>query len=85
MDLIENSASSYFSIVACVFVAAVTFVSSRWSVIIMGYTYRHTDRWEGFMKSAVEMGLGAITYIPRFMKIGSAIQKLIWEGGYTDT
>jgi hypothetical protein len=38
------------------------------------------------MKYAVEMGLGAMTYIPSFMKIGSTIQKLI--GGihrHTDT
>jgi hypothetical protein len=35
------------------------------------------------MKYAVEMGSGAMTYIPSFLKIGSGIQKLI--GGYTDT
>jgi hypothetical protein len=29
------------------------------------------------MKYAVEMGSVAITYIPRFIKIGSCIQKLI--------
>jgi hypothetical protein len=29
------------------------------------------------MKYAVEMGSGAMTYIPSFMKIGSGIQKLI--------
>jgi hypothetical protein len=33
------------------------------------------------MKYAVEMGSGAMIYIPSFIKIGSAIQKLI--GGYT--
>jgi hypothetical protein len=37
----------------------------------------------GFMKYAVEMGLGAMTYIPSFIKIGSGIHKLM--GGYTDT
>jgi hypothetical protein len=30
------------------------------------------------MKYAVEMGSGAMIYIPGFMKIGSGIQKLIW-------
>jgi hypothetical protein len=29
------------------------------------------------MKYAVEMGSGAVMYIPSFIKIGSAIQKLI--------
>jgi hypothetical protein len=33
------------------------------------------------MKHAVEMGLGSMIYIPNFIKIGSAIQKLI--GGIT--
>jgi hypothetical protein len=32
------------------------------------------------MKYAVEMGSGAMTYIPSFIKIGPAIQKLI--GGF---
>jgi hypothetical protein len=32
---------------------------------------------------AVEMGSGAMIYVPSFIKIGSAIQKLV--GGYTDT
>jgi hypothetical protein len=32
---------------------------------------------EGFMKYAVEMGSGAMTCIPCFVKIGSGIQKLI--------
>jgi hypothetical protein len=31
----------------------------------------------GFMKHAVEMGSGAMIHIPSFIKIGSAIQKLI--------
>jgi hypothetical protein len=35
------------------------------------------------MKYTVEMGLDAMVYIPSFMKISSAIQKLI--RGYTDT
>jgi hypothetical protein len=47
-----------------------------------GYTYRQTDG-EGFMKYAVEMGSGVMIYIPSFVKIGSAIQKLI--GGIHST
>jgi hypothetical protein len=31
------------------------------------------------MKYAVEMGSGAITYIPSFIKIGSCLQKLVAE------
>jgi hypothetical protein len=48
-----------------------------------GYTYRHTDWWEGFMQYAVEMGSGAMIYIPSFIQIGSGIQKMM--EGYTDT
>jgi hypothetical protein len=33
------------------------------------------------MKYAVEMGSGAMIYIPSFMKIGSGIQKLMGGGG----
>jgi hypothetical protein len=36
------------------------------------------------MKFAVEMGSGAMMYIPSFIKIGSAIQKLI-EGIHRHT
>jgi hypothetical protein len=32
------------------------------------------------MKYAVEMASVAMIYIPSFIKIGSGIQKLIWEG-----
>jgi hypothetical protein len=35
------------------------------------------------MKYTVEMGSGAMTYIPSCIKIGSGIQKLI-RGGFTD-
>jgi hypothetical protein len=35
------------------------------------------------MKYAVEVGSGVMIYIPSFIKITSAIQKLM--GGYTDT
>jgi hypothetical protein len=36
------------------------------------------------MKYEVEMGSGAMIYIPTFIKIDSAIQKLMW-GEFTDT
>jgi hypothetical protein len=86
---IENDASNNSSIVACIFVTAVTllpsrclamiggFVPSRCLATIEGYTYRHTDWWEGFFNQAVEMGSGAVIYVPSFIKIGSGIQKLI--------
>jgi hypothetical protein len=45
--------------------------------MIGGYTYRHTDRWEGFMKYTAEMGSGAMIYIASFINIGSDIQKFI--------
>jgi hypothetical protein len=37
------------------------------------------------MKYAVEMGSGAMIYIPSFIKIGSALQKLMGGGGDTQT
>jgi uncharacterized transporter YbjL len=37
------------------------------------------------MKYAAEMNSGAMTYTPGFIKIGSAIQKLLGAGGYTDS
>jgi hypothetical protein len=47
---------------------------------------RDTDTWEGFMKYAIEMGLGAMKYIPIFIKISSGIQEVDWGGGrFTDT
>jgi hypothetical protein len=36
----------------------------------MGYTYRHTDWWEGFMKYAVEIGSGTMIYVHSRMEIG---------------
>jgi hypothetical protein len=36
------------------------------------------------MKYAVEMGSGAMIYIPSFIKIYSGVQKLIREGTQTD-
>jgi hypothetical protein len=37
------------------------------------------------MKHAVEMGSSAMIDIPRFIQIGSGIQKLIDRGGFTNT
>jgi hypothetical protein len=76
---IENESNNSF-IVACVFVTAVTCLTSHCLATIGGYTYRHTDWREGFIKYAVEMGSGAAICMPSFIKIGSAVQKLI--GGY---
>jgi hypothetical protein len=35
------------------------------------------------MNHAVEMGSGALIYIPSFIKTGSGIQTLLGGGGYT--
>jgi hypothetical protein len=80
--------SNNFSIVTCVFVTAVTFLPRRclakwgfftelshYPVTRRGYTYRHTDCWEGYFNYAVEIGSGALIYVPCFIKIGSGIQK----------
>jgi hypothetical protein len=72
----ENDASSS-SVVACVYVAAVTCLPRRCPATIKGYTFKHTDSWEGFMKYAVEMGSGTTIYIPSFIKIGPGMQMLI--------
>jgi hypothetical protein len=37
----------------------------------VGYTYGHTDCWEGFFNYAVELGWGAVIYVPSFIKIDS--------------
>jgi hypothetical protein len=50
-----------------------------------GDTHADTDRWEGLMKYAAEMGSGAMIYIPSFIKIDSDIPKLIGRGIHTDT
>jgi hypothetical protein len=59
-----------------VFIAAVMFLPSG-SLAATVDTHIDTDRWDGFMKYATEMGLGAMIYVPSFIKIGSGIQKLI--------
>jgi hypothetical protein len=91
---IKNDASNNSSIVACVFVTAVKFLPSRCLAkigrflpsrclaTIGGYTYRHTDWWEGW--EAVEMGSGTVIYVPSFIKTGSGIHKLI-GGIHTQT
>jgi hypothetical protein len=50
------------------------------------YEYiEHRLLWEGFMKYALEIGSGAMLYIPSFIKIGSSIQKLVGRiDRYTD-
>jgi hypothetical protein len=75
----EEDISNNSSIVACVFVAAVPFLQSRCLATIGECTYRHTDRWEGFMQLAVQMGSDDMLYISSFIKTGSAIQILIGE------
>jgi hypothetical protein len=68
-DRTENDAPNY-SILACVSVASATFLSSRCLETIGGYTYRHTHTdGRGLWSTPI--------YIPSFIKIGSAIQKLI--------
>jgi hypothetical protein len=39
----------------------------------IGDTHTDTDWWEEFMKYAVEMGSGAVIYIPSFTMIGSGV------------
>jgi hypothetical protein len=43
MDRIENEAFKYSCILACVFVAALTFLQSRFLATIRGYIYTHTQ------------------------------------------
>jgi hypothetical protein len=78
MDRIENRAYNNPSIVACVFIAMVTFLPSRCLTTIEGYTYRHT-RLVGFMHYAAEMGSGFMIFVPSFTQIVSGIHNLIWE------
>jgi hypothetical protein len=40
---------------------------------------------EGLMKYAAEMGLGAVIYIPSFIKICSGVQKLMGGGVHRHT
>jgi hypothetical protein len=61
------------------FFAAVKFLPSCCLKTIGGYTYKHTDLWEGFKKYAVKMGSGAMIYIPSFIQIVSAVEEYIEE------
>jgi hypothetical protein len=72
----ENDASMNPSIVACVFAATIKFLPIRCVASVAG-SHTDTDRWEGFIMYAVEMGSGAMIYIPSFVNIGSGFQKLI--------
>jgi hypothetical protein len=60
MDLKENKASNYSSIVTYVSVAAVTFLSSRYVATLREFTYTH--RLMGFFKYIAAMGSVAIVY-----------------------
>jgi hypothetical protein len=86
-DRFENDVSSNSSIVACVFLTAVTFLPSCFLSTIRGYTYRNTDWWEGFFNYSVEMGSAAVIYeyVPSFIKIGSGVQRLIRGDTHTHT
>jgi hypothetical protein len=93
-DRKETNASNS-SIVLFICIAAVTFLPNRclatamYYIIILCIIYRHEELRESFIKYAVEMDLGAMiwvySYIPGFMKIGSAIQKLVGGWGFTIT
>jgi hypothetical protein len=61
-------------------VASVNRLSSRCLATTGGYIYRHTDRWEGFIKYAIEMESGVMIYTPSFINTGLAIQTLRGEG-----
>jgi hypothetical protein len=73
----ENAASNDSTIVAGASVAAVKSLPSRYLAIRVGYTYKHTVWWDGFMNYAVETGSCAIIYTLSFIKFGSHIQKLM--------
>jgi hypothetical protein len=75
----QNDASNS-SIVACVFVTAVTFLPSRCLAAIGGFLPSCCLATIGDIQTdtqAVEMGSGAVIYVPSCIKIGSDIQKLI--------
>jgi hypothetical protein len=81
MDSIVHDAYSRY-IVACVFIAAVTFLPTRCLATIGGYTHTHTHRLiEGFMQYAVEMGSGAMMYD----KDRFSLSKIDLRGGYRHT
>jgi hypothetical protein len=57
------------------FVATGTCLANHCQATIREYTYRHTGWRAGFMKYAVEIGLGATMYIPSFVKTGPGIHR----------
>jgi hypothetical protein len=57
-----------------VFFSAGTCLSIRCLATEEGYTYGHTDGWQGFIKYSVEMGSGAMMYIPSFKKLVQAFR-----------
>jgi hypothetical protein len=68
---VENDTSKNSSIAVC--------IHCRWNVFTepLPSNHAHTDWWEGFMEYAGEMGSGAVTYTPSFIKISSGVQNLI--------
>jgi hypothetical protein len=72
-DRIENNAANSFSIVALVFVAAVTSLPSPCLPTIVGFTYRH--RLMGrIYEVAVQMGSGAMICIPSYKRLVRAFK-----------
>jgi hypothetical protein len=65
----------------CICYCGNVILPSRCLATIGVYTYRHTDWWEVFKKYTIEMGSGAVIYMPNFIKIGSDIQKLLGGRG----
>jgi hypothetical protein len=86
----QTRTSNIYSIVTCIRWRGNVFTellpsSERRNVIYWAFALPnndkglpHTDWREGYMKHAVEMGSGAVMYIPpSFMKTGSGIRKLM--------
>jgi hypothetical protein len=73
----ENDTPNNASIVACVFLAAVTCLPGRFPAMIEGIHIQTHRLVGGIMNYAVEMGSGAVICIPSFIKISSGVQKLI--------
>jgi hypothetical protein len=83
MDHIEDDASRN-SVVVCVLIAMVMFLSSCCLATTGGYTHRHKDRWKGFMKYAVEMGSGAMICIHTYQVSYRLVQTFkSWWGDKT--
>jgi hypothetical protein len=73
MDPIENDTSNNSFIVACVFIAKITFLRDR-CLATVGGLHIETHR---LMGGIYEVGRWDGIYIPVFIKIGSAITKLV--------